>query len=137
MKREKALRKWQPRLRLADWRIGFAGPPPGDDDRSTVDVDVKVRSAVIRLRDDTPPSQVERQVVHELLHVVVSGMEDTYIGAKAYTPKAWDEQGDRSWDRACEFAIESLTDALTGSRRADWGPSEEPWKTAFPAEESA
>lgn len=132
MKRAAALAKWQPRLRLADWRIALSSEEPETDDRSTVNMDVRIRSAVIRLRSDTPDSQIERQVVHELLHIVLSGMEDTYRGAKAYTPKSWDDAGDTSWDRGAEFAIEALTDALTDTRRADWGPSGSPWNGAFP-----
>ena len=129
-----ALDIWLPRLRLHGWRVAHSPlPPSGEDERSSVDIDVNIRSAVVRLRADTPDSQVERQVVHELVHVVLSGMEDTYRAAKEHTPKAWDDAGDRMWGRAEEAAIEALTDALTGSRRADWGPSGEPWNSAFPA----
>lgn len=129
---QQAIALWQPRLRLADWRIAASLEEPEPNDRSTADIDVNVRSAVIRLRRDTPPGQVERQVVHELLHVLLSGMEDAWRAAKEHTPKAWDDAGDRLWARGAEFAIEALTDALTGSRRADWGPSGSPWNNAFP-----
>jgi hypothetical protein len=127
-----ALAKWQSRLRLADWRIAFSDLAPQVDDRSTVDMDVRIRSAVIRLRADTPATQLERQVVHELLHVLMSGMEDTYRAAKQHTSKDWDEVADRSWDRGAEFAIEALVDALTGSRRGNWGLPEQHWNDAFP-----
>lgn len=134
MKPQTAIDKWMPALRLGSWRVVHSSLEPDDaDQRSCVNIDVLIRSAVIRLRSDTPSSQVERQVVHELLHVLLSGLEDTYRAAKEHTPKAWDDAGDRMWGRAEEAAIEALTDALTGSARADWGPSGEPWNSAFPA----
>lgn len=129
---QQAIALWQPRLRLADWRIAASIEEPDEGQRSTVNIDVLVRSAVIRLRSDTPASQVERQVVHELLHVLLSGAEDAFRAAKEHTPKAWDDAGDRLWSRGEEFAIEALTDVLTGSRRADWGPAGSPWNRAFP-----
>jgi len=136
MKPVAALKKWQSRLRLADWQIAVSNLEPDPDDRSTVNMDVRVRSAVIRLRSDTPPSQVERQVLHELLHILLSGMEDAYRAAKDYTPKAWDDPGDIVWSRGAEFAIEALTDALTGTERCEWGPVGDPWKDAYPVEEA-
>ena len=132
MSGQKVIAKWQKALRLADWRIVLSGLEADPDDRSTVNMDVLTKSAVIRLRSDTPASQVERQIVHELLHIVLVGMEDAYRGAKEYTPKGWDAAGDRIWSRGSESAIEALTDALTGTIRAEWGPSGSPWTDAFP-----
>jgi hypothetical protein len=127
-----ALAKWQPRLRLADWRLAFSDLEPDEDSRSNIDLDVRIRSGVIRLRSDMPPSQIERQVVHELLHVLMSGMEDTYRSCKEFTPKAWDSAGDTMWNRAEEFAIEALVDELTEVPRTDWGPAGDIWNGAFP-----
>lgn len=85
------------------------------------------------MRADTPEGQIERQVVHELLHVVLSGMEDAFRAAKEHTPKAWDDAGDRLWSRGEEAAIEALVDALTGTKRANWEPNGNVWNKAFPA----
>lgn len=128
---------WQGRLRLSDWRLAVGDGEPGVDDRSCVDIDVLVQSAVVRLRSDTPPDQVERQLVHELLHVRLAALEDVHNLALEHTPPAFDKVADRAWDRACEPAIEALCDALTGTTRADWGPSGSPWNEAFPPDDAA
>lgn len=128
------LERWQRRLRLSDWHIAVSSEEPGEEDRSTIDMDARIRHAVIRFRSDTPASQVERQLVHELLHALLTGMEDAYNAARTYAPASHDEAARRLWDRGCEFAIEALCDALTGTKRADWGPAGSPWNEAFPPE---
>jgi hypothetical protein len=125
------LADWQRRLRLSDWHIAISTEEPEPDDRSCIDMDLPIRQAVIRFRSDTPASQVERQLVHELLHALLGGMRDAYDAARSYAPSSHDDAARRLWDRGCEFAIEALCDALTGSRRADWGPSGSPWNEAF------
>lgn len=128
-----ALSSWQGRLRLSDWRLAVGDEEPEPNDRSTVDMDVLSRSAVIRLRSDTPASQVERQLVHELLHVRLAEIEDVHDLALEHAAPAFTQVALRAWDRACEPAIEAITDALTSTTRADWGPSGSPWNEAFPA----
>lgn len=125
---------WQAALRLSDWHIAATNVEPDPDSRSNVEIDVNVRLAALRLRASTPMAQVDRQIVHELLHVLLAGMEDAFRAAKEYTPRAWDDAGNRMWHRAEESAIEALVDVLVGVPRGHWGPDEgKTWKAAFPA----
>ena len=59
-------------------------------------------------------------------------MQDAFAAAASYSPMKHDEAATRYWDRAAESTIEALCDALTGTTRADWGPSGSPWNEAFP-----
>lgn len=126
--------EWQARLRLGDWTIRWAeGVEPGSDDRSTVDMFANVRQAVIRLRSDTPAGQVERQVVHEMLHIRLVIVERAFVEAKEWTPKAVDPALDAMWSLGLEAAIEALCDALGCAPRADWTPDSHPFSAAYPA----
>lgn len=128
--------EWVPRLRLGDWSVRYSPLEPEPTHRSSVDMFQTIRYAAIRLRSDTPPSQVVRQVVHELLHIRFVGMEEAYNLAKGHTPKAFDDSADVLWANGCEAAIEALSDIILGTGRGDWGPSGEIWSSAFPVPES-
>ncbi|HSW43511.1 MAG TPA: hypothetical protein VLM76_13470 [Patescibacteria group bacterium] len=123
---------WQDRLRLGDWRIAVSDLEPDPDDRSTIDLHVAIRQAAIRLRGDTPPSQVERQLVHELLHVRFALAEQAWRDTRQHTPPAFDPPNRTLWEAGVEAAIEALTDALGCAPRADWGPSAPEFSAAFP-----
>lgn len=114
------LSAWQQRLRLSDWTIRISGAEPDQDDKSSVDIDVTTRIAALRFRADTPMTALERQLVHELLHVRLSEFEDLLNQAEAHTPPAFDKLADRWRARALESAIEALADALTGTSRGEW-----------------
>jgi hypothetical protein len=131
---QEALDHWQRRLRLGDWIIRLGDGEPEPDERSHVDMHTNIRQAVILLRSDTPASQVERQVVHELLHVRLVLLERAYIAAKGHAPRGWD---DSLWDLGTEAAIEALCDAVGCRPRADWGPAGSPFNEAFPPDISA
>lgn len=131
MKTAAIIARWQKRLRLGDWTIRIAkGMEPDEGDRSTVVMHSNVRQAVIRLRSDTPESQVERQIVHEMLHIRLIGAERAFIEAKVWTPKASDDPLDAMWHLGQEAAIEALCDALGCEPRADW--TDEVFAAAYP-----
>lgn len=106
--REAVVRRWQVALLLSDWRIGLSSTPPdGDDERSSVDIDRNLHRAVIRFDPTVPEDQVERQVVHELLHVRLAEIEDAFrqVVGDDSTAATW-------WHRSLERTIERLVDAL-------------------------
>lgn len=127
---------WQSELGIADWVVRYSPLEPQQGDRSTVDMDVRIRSAAVRLRHDTPASQVDRQIVHELLHVLLSGLEDVLEAAQVHTPPAFDLVARRMWDRAMEFAIERLVSLIVGEPRGEWDPASAEWQAAFPVAEA-
>lgn len=131
------LSTWQARLRLGNWRIAVSDLEPGPDDRSSIDMHVAIRQAAIRLRGDTPPSQVERQLVHELLHVRLALAEQAWRDTRQHTPPAFDPPNRTLWEAGVEAAIEALSDALGCAPRADWEPSSPEFVAAFPAEGGA
>jgi hypothetical protein len=103
-----SIRRWSARLRLGDWTIGVSAVPPDrNDQRSSIDLDMNIRRAVIRFDPTLPPDQVERQIVHELLHVRTVGLEDVFdqvVGSDG-TAQTW-------WTREHESMIEAMVDAL-------------------------
>lgn len=92
-----------------------------------------IRQAAIMLRSDTPAGQVERQVVHELLHARLVIMEQAFREAKEWTPRSVDHALDAMWALGAEGAIEALCDALGLAARGDWGPSDKSFQAAFPS----
>lgn len=113
---------WQPRLRLPDWHIAVSPiAPDEDDERSSVEMDRNLHRAVVRFDPTLPEDQYERQVVHELLHVRLSELEDAFrqVVGDNEVAKTW-------WSRSCERTVEALTDALLpDSPRRDYrgGPA--------------
>jgi hypothetical protein len=106
--REEAVMAWQQRLRLGEWHIGLSDVAPDEEDtRSVVDVDRNLHRAVIRFDPVLPEHQTERQVVHELLHVRLSELEDCFrqVVGDDETAETW-------WHRSAERTIEALVDAF-------------------------
>lgn len=61
-------RRWQRRLRLADWRVGFQFAPELDGKLSgCVEFDRDAREAVVSIAREC--EDVEGTVIHELLHL--------------------------------------------------------------------
>lgn len=120
------VRKWQRALRLSEWWVGISDVPCDDMDmRSMVDIDRNLHRAVIRFDATLPNDQMERQIVHELLHVRLAELEDVFrqVVGEDGTADTW-------WHRAEERTIEALTDHLVPHQpRRDYagGPA---WVTA-------
>lgn len=126
------IRAWQEVLGLLDWEIRFS-PAALDAEtfRASHDMDSIHRRGAIRLSADAPTSQVDRLIVHELLHALMAQMEDTLN-------RATDDLGADAraflkgqWERSQEWVIERLASLITGT---DWQAfHDDPvWETAFP-----
>ncbi len=120
--RATVIRHWVGVLRLNEWHVGLSDVPCDDgDERSSVDIDRNLHRAVIRFDPTMPEDQAERQIVHELLHVRLSEMEDAFrqVVGDDETASTW-------WHRSEERTIEALTDALLPDQpRREWrgGPA--------------
>lgn len=116
-KRHALISRWATVLHLTDWTI-FDSPiaPTEDDRRSCIDIDNATRDAVLRFDPVLPPDQLERSVLHELLHLRLVAMED------AFNQVAGDDETAQAWHhRAKESAIEALVDAfLPGQPRRNY-----------------
>ena len=60
-------KRWQRRLRLADWRVSFAFAALPADTLGQVESDADAREAVVSIARGCP--DVEGTLVHELLHL--------------------------------------------------------------------
>lgn len=124
---------WAAYIGLADWNIAFSPERVDKDCRSNVDIAVPTRTAAIRIRSSTPTGQWDRQITHELIHVLLAVLEDPFnqavaeLHAKARTPYA------RMWNRGEEWVIERLVDIIVGVPRAEYD-SGRIWRTAFPGD---
>lgn len=123
---------WQRRLRLGDWQVAVSDLEPEADSRSNVDYDVTLRRAVIRLLGNTPPSQIERQLVHELLHVRFALATWAWDQTRVHTPPAFDGPNKAMWNVGMEAGIEAVVDALGCAPRAEWGAESPEFISAFP-----
>lgn len=124
---------WAQRLGLASWDVRFSPVAPDPEDRGSVDIDPLHKHAALRLDPHMPLSQVDRTIVHELLHVLWSEAEDAFgIALKSLGP-AEAETLRAIWKRGEEFAIERTVDALLPkTSRGQWSSSEA-WNAAFPS----
>jgi len=134
------IEEWAIYLGLAGWEIRFSTlPPSDDDDRGSTDIDCVHRRAVIRLDSNIPASQVDRVLVHELIHVLLADVTDTFnrTAAELAPETAKFLRGDLH--RAEEWAIERLADIITGTKVEQWElvgrpDNNQPWISAFPVE---
>lgn len=100
--------RWQARLGLSHWRLLVSDRPPDEDDsRSEVDIDRNVLQALLRFDPVLPDDQLERQVVHELVHVRLAELDDVFrqVSVPDSVPRTW-------WGRAEEATVEALVVAL-------------------------
>lgn len=122
---------WAAYLGLADWNIAFSSERVDKGCRSNVDIDALTRTAAIRVHAKTPVNQWDRQLVHELLHVLLAGLEDSFNIAVSGNSRKTDRVFRRMWARGQEYAIERLVDIIVGVPREEW-ESSAVWRTAFP-----
>lgn len=129
---------WAAYLGLAGWEVRFSPLAPDPDSRASMDADTHHNRAVIRIDSDAPASQIDRLIVHELLHVAMAHMEDQFVRSLSEHGESAQAFLRGNWTRAEEVWIERLTSILTGTEMeafADHRPSErEPWLSAFPAD---
>ncbi len=120
---------WAAYLSLADWNIAFSPVAVDENCRSNVEIDMLHRKAAIRISGKTPHRHFDRQIVHELLHVLFAGMNDAFILANQGS-NSRSKLLVRVWKRSDEWVIERLTDIIVGSPRVEWG-TEPIWREAF------
>jgi len=110
-----AVEKWQNRLALDNWRL-FVGQVWSEEDN---DKDALVYRppaelyAIIKINPLAPADQIERLVVHEMLHLVFGPLDDL---AENGQPIGIME----AYERELERTINMLAQVLTG---IDWAPS--------------
>lgn len=120
---------WQARLRLADWHIRLSAEPPGPENRASHESHVDIRSAVVQLHPEIPWDQVDREVLHELLHIRLVLLERSTFILRHDTSPLTDSAFKSVWELSLEAAIEALCDALGANPRREWDPArvEAPW----------
>lgn len=124
---------WQVRLGLADWDIRVDPRTPDEGYRAQVEGWATRRMAAIRIHPDAPEEALDRLVVHELLHLWLSQLEDTARPMQEHTPPGVDAAFARDWDRVEHQLIHVLEGALTGVAHVEWGEAPEwtrPWQRA-------
>jgi len=121
---------WAAYLGLADWDIAFSTTRVDKGCRSNVDIDMLQRRAAIRINSKTPVSGFDRQIVHELLHVLFAGMEDAFNVSASQQKLPARRILARYWKRQDEWVVERLTDILSGVPRIEWG-APQVWREAF------
>lgn len=99
------VRHWQGPLRLGDWRITVSLREPQGTRVAEAHWDKEVRDAILTFKADTPASLLEREVVHELAHLLLASGE--------------------------ELACEVIADLTTKTQRGYWGEADI-FSEAFP-----
>ncbi len=69
------LAKWQPLLRLGNWDIRVEIVPAPWRKSGDVQIDADDRKAVLLLNEEPASENLEETVVHELLHIVLWGLD--------------------------------------------------------------
>lgn len=127
------LRKWADYLGLGSWHVAYAPEDP-DEDKHAADSHSfpPTEMAAIRL-SPCPVSQVDRLVVHELLHVLNARLEDTF--EKAVSDRGSEAKAllEGLWKSEMERVIEKLVDCLTEVPREGLPQEGAVWRSAFPA----
>lgn len=128
------IREWQDVLGMGHWEIQFSPLPPLKDSRASIDIDIHHLRGAFRIDSHVPASQVDRLIVHELLHALQAPMEDCLVRALSEHGESAQAFLRGSWERAQEFVNERLTSLITGTEieHFDSGDEGEPWLSAFP-----
>lgn len=121
------LEHYQPILGLADWDIRFDPTRPAEGARAEIDGWAVKRLASIRIDPDAPIDALPRLVVHELIHLWLSQLQDLVRPSQAFTPPQVDDAFATAWDRLEHQFIHVLEGALTGDAHAEWGDQTPAW----------
>jgi hypothetical protein len=124
---------WQSKLGLGSWDIRYSPVSPEDDERASCLFDVRTKYGAVCIAKDAPVDQVDRLIVHELLHMLMGEMQDCFdrsVGSHQEEARSFLEG---QWLRSQEWVLERLADTLTGSRRIEFGDDvSHVWKAALP-----
>lgn len=111
---------WQKQMGLGGWELSYSPLPAPEDSLATTSPDVMSRSAVIRFLPNTPNSQYDRLIVHELAHVLLMEMSDLFDRAVGDHQAEAQELLRGQWRRFEEPVCERLAYALTGVERLEF-----------------
>jgi hypothetical protein len=130
--------KWQERLRLRDWDIRFVDGPTDDNCVANNDSWGLKQVSVIRMREGLTPEAEEREIVHELLHVVLRYIKCGWESeAKKWMPPPVYGQVREAAEDEEEIAIEKLVTALTGMPYIAPPGCNDIYASAFPMQEKS
>lgn len=115
------IRHYQQLLGLADWDIRYDDSPPSDGSRAEIDGWAVKRMASIRIHPEAPNLSLRRLVVHELLHLWLSQLQELAAPLMAHTPPAADETFNRAWDRVEHQLIHVLEAAIVQEPHLEFG----------------
>lgn len=112
--------KWQEAFRLRDWDIRYDPDQTGIDDDAIAQLEVEDtrKRATLRIREDIEGIQIERNVVHEMMHLV---LRDYWYLANQVIAKTGDA-GQGVMDVLSDYLeriCETVAEATTG---APWEP---------------
>lgn len=127
--------KWAAHLGLADWHIRYSPAEPDPDAHAQTNCFAPHKQAAIRLEATLPVSQIDRKVVHELLHVSLWEVQEAFNQAVAELSVGQRDTLMTLQRDASERLIESMVDALTGIPRVEAlneGHDHHVWNSAFP-----
>ena len=112
---ESAIVKWRYSLGLMSWNLSAAKSwdPEHDSDDAYVYRHAGERHAIVAVRKDVPKGQVERLVVHELLHLVHARLDDVAENGRSVDIM-------ELYQQELEVVLNTLSTALTGKA---WEPS--------------
>lgn len=123
---------WQDLMGPLDYVVRYSPSSPGADNRGRVSLAAGKRLGVLTLQPDMPDDQVDRTIVHELLHCYIAGLEIAVSMLKEYTSAATDKAFDTAWDHAEHYMIERLTDLISGIRLNEFSTdTAAEWREAF------
>lgn len=130
------IRVWQEALGLGGWQIAYSPVEPDPDARASSQVSVTTRMACVQVQPDAPESQLDREIVHELSHVLLAELAALFEkGIESRGSEARDIL-EGQWSTGCEQVIERLVDVVTAIPRGEWvhedGHNHGIWATAFP-----
>lgn len=129
------IRVWQEALGLGNWRIGFSPTPPDPDAKASSQISVPTKAAAIQVQPECPEGLVDREIVHELLHVLLAEQADLFAKGIETRGKEAIEVLEHQYGQHQEWIIERLVDAITGIPHGEWaGETHEHhiWSEAFP-----
>jgi hypothetical protein len=124
---QQQIEAWQPVLGLADWDVRYSPDPVGDDERACIDGWVVRRIAVIRIDAGAPVEAIDRLIVHELMHLWLSQLQELVTPSQAFTPPHVDAAFAQAWDRVEHQLLHVLEGAITGRPMVMWSKGEATW----------
>jgi hypothetical protein len=122
-----ALYAWQAKLGLKDWDIRITEQEPDPGYLAQVQTSPADRAAQINLCADVPLDQVEREVLHELLHIVMKPYTTPTEHLVAISGEELGVYMAHTLEDAEEVVIEQIVRAFGFPHLATWGEAAKSW----------